>query len=62
MRQEAARQLVDLPRLIRAVQWSQWPDEMADDCWVDAPTLRTRIDHLTDEERAAVEAVMDPII
>lgn len=55
----AAGLLIDLPRLIRAAQWSQLPDEMAEDCWVDLPTLQARLDHLTDAERAAIEAALN---
>lgn len=58
VRREVALRLVDLPRLIRALQWSQWPNEVADDCWVDTPTLQTRLDHLTPAERSAIEAAL----
>jgi len=54
----AARRLVDLPRLISALRWSRWPDEIAEECWVDLPTLRARIEHLTPGERAALTAAL----
>lgn len=59
VRVEAARRLIDLPR-IRAAQWSRWPAELAEECWVDLPTLQARLDHLTTTERAAIEAALDP--
>lgn len=55
----AAVRLVDMPHLIRAAQWSQHPDEIAEECWVDRPTLQARLDHLTPAERAAIEAALD---
>lgn len=55
---EAARRLVDVQHLVSALQWSQWPGEVAEECWVDVATLRARVGHLTSEERAAVTAAL----
>lgn len=54
----AARALVDLSALISAVQWSQWPGEIAEECWVDLPTLQARVTCLSDSERAQIEAAV----
>lgn len=54
--EDAARLLVDLPRLIRAAQWTEWPGEMAEECWVDLATLQVRLSHLSEDERAQIQA------
>lgn len=54
----AARALIDLSALISAAQWSQWPAEIAEECWVDLPTLQARVTCLSDSERARIEAAV----
>lgn len=54
----AARRLVSLGELIEALLWSDRPTEVADELWVDLPTLKTRIAGLAAEERAAIEERM----
>lgn len=51
----AARRLVSLGELIEALLVSDHPTEVADQLWVDVPTLRTRIAGLAEAERAAIE-------
>lgn len=50
----AAVRLVDMPHLIRALQWSDRLDEVADECWVDVGTLRARLASLTESERSDI--------
>ena len=50
--QLAARRLVPLGDLGEALAWSQCLDEAADELWVDAGTLHTRLEHLHPSERA----------
>ena len=52
----AARQLVTLEDLVQALLWSTDHHEVADELWVDADTLRTRLDDLEDSERSAIAA------
>ena len=52
----AARRLVSLRQLIDALLWSDHEYEVADELWVDVPTLRARIASLAAEERAAIDA------
>lgn len=58
VRDEASRRLIDIPRLVSALQWSRWPGEVAEECWVDLPTLHARIAHLSREERSQIEAAV----
>jgi hypothetical protein len=51
----AARRLVSLRELIEALLLSNHEHDVADELWVDVPTLRTRIAGLADAERAAIE-------
>ena len=50
----AARQLVTLDDLVQALLWSTDPEEVADELWVDGPTLRARLDGLQPHEREAI--------
>lgn len=54
----AARKLIHLRHLVDALLWSADPHEVADDLWVDVPTLRTRIADLTAHERAHIEQAL----
>lgn len=47
----AARQLIDIRALGDALVWSQDPHEVAEELWVDVPTLEARIAHLHPSER-----------
>jgi len=51
----AARRLVSLRQLIDALLWSDNPAEVADELWVDVPTLKARLKGLADHERLAIE-------
>lgn len=51
----AARRLVSLRDLIEALLWSDSEHEVADELWIDVPTLRTRVARLAEDERAAIE-------
>lgn len=50
----AARRLITLPHLLDGLIWTQYPDELAEELWVDVDTLTTRVEHLTREERAHI--------
>lgn len=52
VRRESARRLIALDDLLRAVQWSPHPAEVAEDLQVDLPTLHARLLALTPAERA----------
>lgn len=47
----AARRLIDIRALGDALVWSQDPHEVAEELWVDVPTLEARIAHLHPSER-----------
>ena len=51
----AARRLVSLKELIEALLLSHNEHDVADELWVDIPTLRARIAGLAEKERAAIE-------
>lgn len=51
----AARRLVPLREAIDALLWSDNEHEVAEELWVDVPTLRARIAALTAGERAAID-------
>lgn len=53
---EAARRLIPLEALIDALLWSYDEHELADELWVDLDMVRARLDNLTDEERATIDA------
>lgn len=46
----AARKLIPLHRLADALSWSQDPHEVADELWVDVPTLEARMRGLCPSE------------
>lgn len=54
-----ARYLIPLDRLAAAVAWSLDPHEIADELWVDVPTLEARARGLTEGERAVLRAVVE---
>ena len=47
-----ARRMISLEALGEALAWTQDLTEAAEELWVDAPTLRTRLAHLHPAERA----------
>lgn len=47
---EAARRLITLEQLADAMLWAYDEHELADELWVDVPTVRTRLASLTDAE------------
>lgn len=51
-----ARRLIDIHDLGEALAWSRHDVEVADELWVDTATLRARINTLTADERAYLEA------
>lgn len=53
--EESARRLITLPALADALCWAHDEWEVADECWVDVQTVRTRIDTLTSWEQAYIE-------
>lgn len=57
----AARLLIPRCALVRAFQWSQYLEEIAEELWVDLKMLRARLRAMTDEEQDAVmEALRRP--
>lgn len=54
VREETARRLITLSRLLDALAWTEDWDEAADELWVTVDVLRDRIDTLTEIERAAL--------
>ena len=55
----AARRLIPLDALVDAMLWSLDESELADELWVDVPTVTARLAGLTDAERAHVAAELD---
>lgn len=55
----AARRLVSLEELVDAARWTQRPEELAEELWIDADMLNALIDGLTPEERATVEEAIE---
>lgn len=56
---ESARRLITTEELVRGLQWSQDEHELADELWVDVPTIRARLDGLTPDERAEIASQID---
>lgn len=54
----AARRLIDVHDLVRALQWSSHVDEIAEELWVDAHMVRARFRGLTDDEQDAVMSAL----
>lgn len=52
---EAARRLVGLHELADALRWALGPDEVADVLDVETSVVRTRVRHLTDEEKEFID-------
>lgn len=52
----AARQLIRLDRLADALRWSVDEHELAEELWVDAATVRTRLDRLLPGEKDYIES------
>jgi hypothetical protein len=50
----AARRLIPLDSLVDALLWSSDDHELAEELWVDVPTLRARLDGLTEMEHAFI--------
>ena len=57
--QGAARRLVDIDELIDAARWTRWPDELAEELWIDADMLAALVDSLTAQERELVDRAVD---
>ena len=55
----AARRLIPLHALLDALRWTGHVDEAAEELLVDVTTLRARLDCLTEEERAVLDALQD---
>lgn len=51
----AARWLIGLDELAAAMLWSRDETELADELWVDVPTVRARLAALTDAEKDIIE-------
>ncbi|MFH5231933.1 hypothetical protein [Antrihabitans spumae] len=56
-----ARRLIELDALIDALAWNRHrvDAETAVELWVDLPTLRTRVQNLTDDERRYIDAEIE---
>ena len=54
-----ARRLIPLAKWLDAVRWSRDPHEIADELWVDVPTLEARIRGLHPSERAALMRALE---
>lgn len=57
--QVVARRLIPLEDLVEALRWAHDIHELADELWVDVPTVRVRLVSLTGVEVAAVRARLD---
>lgn len=55
----AARRLITLSALADALRWSRHPREVADELWVDEPTLQTRMSTLDPLEVAELEHALE---
>lgn len=56
--QLAARRLIDLDQLVDALRWARDVTELADELWVDEPTVRCRLDCLDPVEVAELHAAL----
>lgn len=57
--EEAARRLIPLEDLANALRWTRDCHQLAEQLWVDVPTLRTRLDTLDPIEVAQLEHDLD---
>lgn len=57
VRIEAARLLIPFWKLADAYRWTPNYHELAEICWVDYPTMRTRLQNVTDDEAAALREI-----
>lgn len=55
----AARRLITTEQLAAALSWTRDPHQLADELWVDLPTLRARMDALDPVEVADLEHRLD---
>ncbi len=55
----AARRLIPLDRLVDALRWARDLTELADELWVDEPTVRCRLDTLDPVEVAELHSALD---
>ena len=55
----AARRLVELDALVDAVRWSPWPDEVADELWIDRAMLDARLSGLAQWEMTYITDRID---
>lgn len=55
----AARRLVELDALVDAVRWSPWPDEVADELWIDRAMLDARLSGLAPWEMTYITDRID---
>lgn len=53
--QAAVRRLIPLDVLAGALAWSQDEYELSRELWVDVPTVRARLEGLTEDERDEIE-------
>lgn len=53
---EASRRLITLDHLAECLAWCLDTDELAELLWVDEQSVRARLDNLTKDERAYIEA------
>jgi hypothetical protein len=51
VRQAAARRLISVEELVQALLWTRDIEELAEELWVDAETVKTRLEHLHPSER-----------
>jgi hypothetical protein len=56
---EAARRLISLDELVDALLWSQDEQELAEELWVDVATVMSRLEGLTEYERAEIDRRLD---
>lgn len=58
----AARRLIDIPSLTRALQWSQRLEDIAEELWVDVHIVRARLGALSPDEEAVVWGPSSPLV
>jgi Zn-dependent peptidase ImmA (M78 family) len=56
--QAAARLLIPFPKLLDAMKWARRRVELAEELWVDLPTLAVRMAHLHPSEIAQIRAML----